>query len=205
MPVRLIPRERRFYALFDQHIATTVDAATLLAKVLRHVPSLVEEHAAIRGYEHQGDEIMHEIVQTLNRSFITPFDREDIYALASGLDDVLDYIEEIADVVVLYRITVIPAAAVEMGELIAQATEQLRKALEKLEIRKGVDKYGIEVHRLENLGDTISRRAIGELFSGEHDPIEVIKLKEFYALLESALDRCEDVANVIESITIRNA
>jgi hypothetical protein len=201
----LVPRERRFYQLFDQHVTSIVAAAQLLREGLADLASMPRRQEAIKGLEHEGDEVTHELVRTLNRTFVTPFDREDIYALASGLDDVLDYIEEIGDTVILYRIERIPAAANEMVELICSAVLELQRAIAKLEGLKGVEQHGIEVHRLENLGDTASRRAIGELFAGGTDALEVIKLKEFFTLLEDALDRCEDVANILESITIKNA
>ncbi|HWF58024.1 MAG TPA: DUF47 family protein [Candidatus Dormibacteraeota bacterium] len=205
MRLSLVPRERRFYQLFDQHVTSIVAAAQLLREGLADLASMPRRQEAIKGLEHEGDEVTHELVRTLNRTFVTPFDREDIYALASGLDDVLDYIEEIGDTVILYRIERIPAAANEMVELICSAVLELQRAIAKLEGLKGVEQHGIEVHRLENLGDTASRRAIGELFAGGTDALEVIKLKEFFTLLEDALDRCEDVANILESITIKNA
>ena len=127
----------------------------------------------------------HELVRSLNRTFVTPFDREDIYALASGLDDVLDYIEEIGDTVMLYRIGTIPPAATELVDLICAAVLELQKGVAKLEGLKGVEEHGIEVHRLENLGDTASRRAIGDLFSGDTGALEVIKLKEFFTLFRT--------------------
>jgi predicted phosphate transport protein (TIGR00153 family) len=201
----LVPRERRFYQLFDQHVTSIVAASQLLREGLDDLPSLAHKQTTIKDLEHAGDEVTHELVRTLNRTFVTPFDREDIYALASGLDDVLDYIEEIGDTVTLYKIERIPPAAKEMVELICSAVLELQKGVSKLEGLKGVEQHGIEVHRLENLGDTASRRAIGELFSGATDALEVIKLKEFLTLLEDALDRCEDVANILEAITIKNA
>jgi predicted phosphate transport protein (TIGR00153 family) len=203
--ISLVPRERRFYQLFDQHVASIVAASTLLREGLADLPSLAQKQTLIRDLEHEGDDVTHELVRTLNRTFVTPFDREDIYALASGLDDVLDYIEEIGDTVTLYKIERIPAAATEMVGLICSAVAELQKGVSKLEGLKGVEEHGIEVHRLENLGDTASRRAIGELFSGTTEALEVIKLKEFLTLLEDALDRCEDVANILEAITIKNA
>jgi predicted phosphate transport protein (TIGR00153 family) len=159
----------------------------------------------IKDLEHQGDELTHEIVYALNKTFVTPFDREDIYALAAGLDDILDYIDEVADTTNLYGITPIPEPARELARLIMQAVVQLEQAIGKLETGKGGEEHGIEVHRLEDLGDSISRRAIAELFSGYHPPLEVIKLKDLYDLLEDALDRCEQVANVLEGIAIKNA
>ena len=205
MRISLVPRERRFYQLFDQHVTSIIAASELLRDGLADLPSLAQKQSRIKDLEHAGDEVTHELVRTLNRTFVTPFDREDIYALASGLDDVLDYIEEIGDTVGLYNIQRIPAAATEMVGLICRAVRELQQGVSKLEGRNGIDQHGIEVRRLENLGDTASRRAIGELFTGATDALEVIKLKEFLTLLEDALDRCEDVANILEAITIKNA
>jgi uncharacterized protein len=201
----LIPRERRFYDLFEQQAATIVHSASLLERALADVANLPACQREIKDLEHRGDELTHEIVRTLNRTFVTPFDHEDIYALASGLDDILDYIEEVADTTNLYGITAIPEPARELAELLARAVAQLEQAIGKLESGKGVDEHSAEVHRLENAGDSTSRRAIAELFSGEYQPLEVIKLKDLYALLEDALDRCETVANVLEGITTKNA
>jgi predicted phosphate transport protein (TIGR00153 family) len=200
-----IPRERRFYELFEQQAAVIVRSADLLELALADVANLPACQREIKDLEHQGDEITHEIVRTLNRTFVTPFDHEDIYALASGLDDILDYIEEVADTANLYRITTIPQPARELANLLAQAVAQLEQAIGKLESGKGIDEHSAEVHRLEDAGDSTSRRAIAELFSGQHRPLEVIKLKDLYGLLEDALDRCETVANVLEGIATKNA
>ena len=201
----LIPRERRFYDLFDRQVDNVASAAHLLVATLEDMGSLTARQQEIKDLEHAGDELTHELVSTLNRTFVTPFDREDIYALASGLDDVLDYIDEIAETMLVYGITEVSPSAKEMAGLLEQAVGELQAALSKLESRDDSLRHGIEVHRIENLGDRASRRAIGELFSGAYDPITVIKLKEFYTLLEDSLDRCEDVAEVIENITIKNA
>ena len=201
----LIPRERRFYELFEQQAATLVHSADLLEQALADVANLPTRQREIKDLEHQGDEITHEIIRALNRTFVTPFDREDIYELAAGLDDILDYIEEVADTTNLYGITTIPQPARELARLLAQAVAQLEQAIGRLESGKGGDEHVIEVHRLEDVGDSISRRAIAELFGDRHPPLEVIKLKDLYGLLEDALDRCEDVANVLEGIAIKNA
>jgi uncharacterized protein Yka (UPF0111/DUF47 family) len=201
----LIPRERRFYELFEQQAAVIVRSADLLERAFADVANLPARQREIKDLEHQGDELTHEIVRTLNRTFVTPFDHEDIYALASGLDDILDYIEEVADTTNLYGITTIPEPARELAGLLAQAVVQLEQAIGKLESGKEGDEHGVEVHRLEDVGDSTSRRAIAELFSGQHLPLEVIKLKDLYGLLEDALDRCETVANVLEGITTKNA
>ncbi len=200
-----IPRERRFYELFEQQAVLIVRSADLLERALADVANLPTRRREIKDLEHQGDDITHEIIRTLNRTFVTPFDHEDIYELAAGLDDILDYIEEVADTTNLYGITTIPKPARELAKLLARAVEQLEQAIDKLESGKGSDERLIEVHRLEDVGDSTSRRAIAELFSGQHSPLEVIKLKDLYSLLEDALDRCEDVANVLEGIAIKNA
>jgi predicted phosphate transport protein (TIGR00153 family) len=200
-----IPRERRFYDLFEQQAATIVRSAGVLEQALADVANLATCQREIKALEHQGDEITHEIVSTLNRTFVTPFDYEDIYALASGLDDILDYIEEVADTANLYRITTIPEPARELTRLLTLAVAQLEQAIGKLESGKGIDEHSAEVHRLEDVGDSTSRRAIAELFSDQHPLLEVIKLKDLYGLLEDALDRCETVANVLEGIATKNA
>jgi predicted phosphate transport protein (TIGR00153 family) len=200
-----IPRERRFYELFEQQAATIVRSAGLLEQALADVANLAAYQREIKALEHQGDEITHEVVSTLNRTFVTPFDHEDIYALASGLDDILDYIEEIADTANLYRITTIPEPARELTRLLTLAVAQLEQAIGKLEGDKGSDEHSIEIHRLEDVGDSTSRHAIADLFSGQHPLLEVIKLKDLYGLLEDALDRCETVANVLEGIVTKNA
>jgi predicted phosphate transport protein (TIGR00153 family) len=205
MPISLLRRERRFYDLFDQQAATVLAGAKALRQAFDDIGGMAGHQAVIKDIEHAGDEITHEIVQMLNRTFITPFEREDIYALSSGLDDVLDYIDEIAETIILYGITEISPAAKSMASLIVEATTQVQAAVSKLESKSGISEHGIEVHRIENVGDTESRHAIGDLFSGGHDAISIIKLKDFYTLLEDSLDRCEDVANVIEGIIIKNA
>jgi uncharacterized protein len=200
-----IPRERRFYDLFEQQAATIVRSADLLERALADVANLPTRRREIKALEHQGDEITRETVLTLNRTFVTPFDHEDIYTLASGLDDILDYIEEVADTANLYRITIIPEPARELTRLLARAVAQLEQAIGKLESGKGIEEHSAEVHRLEDVGDSTSRHAIAELFRSQHPALEVIKLKDLYGLLEDALDRCETVANVLEGITTKNA
>jgi predicted phosphate transport protein (TIGR00153 family) len=182
----LIPHERRFYKLFEQQAAVIVRSADLLERAFADVANLPARQREIKDLEHQGDELTHEIVRTLNLTFVTPFDHEDIYALASGLDDILDFVEEIADTANLYGITTIPEPARELARLLALAVVQLEQAIGKLESGKGGDEHGVEVHRLEDVGDSTSRRAIAELFNGQHPLLEVIKLKDLYGLLEDA-------------------
>ena len=201
----LVPREKRFYDLFEQQASILVSAGALLKETLDEAGDLSDRRREIKDLERLGDGVTYEIVRSLNETFVTPFDHEDISALAAGLDDILDYIEEIADTVNLYRITTVPRPASELADLLAQAVVQLERAVGKLRSGNKDGEYAIEVHRLEDVGDSTSRRAIAELFQGQRDPLEVIKLKDLYSLLEDALDRCEDVANVIENIAIKNA
>lgn len=205
MRMPLVPRERRFYDLFDEHVSNIVSAAEVLVELFADFRDVNGRQQRIKDFEHRGDEVTHEIVRTLNRTFVTPFDREDIYALSSGLDDVLDFIDEVANTISLYGITQVPEAAKPMADLLLQASGQVQQAVSKLEVGRDLEQHWIEIHRLENLGDAASRQAIAELFRGGIDAIEVVKLKDLYGLLESALDRCEDVANVLESIAIKNA
>ena len=200
-----VPREQRFYDLFQEQASILVSASVLLKETLEDAGDLAARRREIKNLERQGDKVTYEIVRGLNETFVTPFDYEDISALAAGLDDILDFIEEIADTVNLYGITTIPRAANELADLLAQAVAQLEHAVGKLRSGEKDGEYAIEVHRLEDIGDSTSRHAIAELFQARRDPLEVIKLKDLYGLLEDALDRCEDVANVIENIAIKNA
>ncbi|HEX7949453.1 MAG TPA: DUF47 family protein [Candidatus Limnocylindrales bacterium] len=205
MKLSLIPRETRFFDLFVEDAANVLDAARLFEAMVRTYDAPEDRAREIRDAEHRGDEISHEIGHRLEATFVTPFDREEIYALISGLDDVLDDIEECADTFVLYRIESPTAVAVQQASIIVKQCAQLHDALSHLRGFKGLEKYWIEVHRLENEGDVLARKAIADLFSGGADPLEVIKWKDVYALLESTIDKCEDVANIIERITIKHA
>ena len=205
MRLRLIPREERFFDLFVEDAANVLGAARLLEAMLRTYDVIERRAGEIRDAEHRGDEISHDIGHRLESTFVTPFDREDIHALISGLDDVLDYIEEVADTFVLYRIDAPTPVAVEQASIVVRQCEQLHEALSHLRGFKNLDKYWIEVHRLENEGDRIVRNAIANLFEKEKDPIELIKWKEIYTLLETTIDKCEDVANIIERIVVKHA
>jgi predicted phosphate transport protein (TIGR00153 family) len=201
----LLPRERTFYTMFERNSDITVAAAETLCSLLQQPQAPEEKQRIISELEHEADDITHEIVKSINRTFVTPFDREDIYALASGMDDVVDYIKEISDKFGLYDLREASAPAIELGGLVLEAAQQLRQAMGKLESQKGLEPHWIEIHRLENQGDQVSRQAISDLFRGAQDPIHVMKLKDIYEVLEDALDRSEDVANVLENIVIKNA
>jgi predicted phosphate transport protein (TIGR00153 family) len=202
---RIIPREERFFDLFVEDAANVLGGARLLEAMLRTYDVVERRSGEIRDAEHRGDEISHDIGHRLEHTFVTPFDREDIHRLISALDDVLDLVEEVADTFVLYRIEAPTATAVQQASIIVRQCEQLHEALLHLRGFKNLEKYWIEVHRLENEGDQLVRAAIAGLFEGETDAIELVKWKEIYSLLESAVDACEDVANIIERIVVKHA
>jgi uncharacterized protein len=203
--LRLIPREERFFDLFVDDAENVLAGARQLEAMLRTYDEPEARAAEIRQTEHRGDEISHDIGHRLEATFVTPVDREDIHALISGLDDLLDFIEETADTFVLYRIEAPTATAVEQASIIVRQVEQLHEALTHLKGFEGLDAYWIEVHRLENEGDRIARAAIAGLFDNGSDAVEVIKWKDVYGLLEATIDKAEDVANIIERITIKHA
>ncbi len=205
MRFRIIPREERFFDLFVEDAANVLGGARLLEAMLRSYDVVERRSGEIRDAEHRGDEISHDIGHRLEHTFVTPFDREDIHRLISALDDVLDLVEEVADTFVLYRIEAPTATAVQQASIIVRQCEQLHEALLHLRGFKNLEKYWIEVHRLENEGDQLVRAAIAGLFEGETDAIELVKWKEIYSLLESAVDACEDVANIIERIVVKHA
>jgi predicted phosphate transport protein (TIGR00153 family) len=203
--LRLIPREERFFDLFVEDADNVLGAARLLEEMLRSYDDLERRARELREAEHRGDEISHDIGHRLEKTFVTPFDREEIHALISGLDDVLDLIEEVADTFVLYGIATPTSVAVEQASIIVLQCVQIQEALANLRGFKGLERYWIEIHRLENAGDRIVRGAIADLFKNGPDPVEIIKWKEVYDRLEAAIDKCEDVANIIERITIKHA
>ena len=205
MRLRLIPREERFFDRFADDAANVLGAARLLEAMLRSYDELERRAGEIRDAEHRGDEISHDIGQRLADTFVTPFDREDIQALISGLDDILDGIEETADTFVLYGITAPTPIALEQTAIIVRQCEQIHLAMTHLRGFRDLDQYRIEIHRLENEGDRIGRKAVAELFHDETDAIEIIKWRKVYNLLEETIDRCEDVADIVERITLKNS
>ena len=202
---RLIPREERFFDLFVQDAANVLDGARQLEAMLRSYESSEKAAKKIRETEHRGDEISHDIGRRLESTFVTPFDREEIHALIAGLDDILDLIEEVADTFILYRIQAPTKTAVKQASLIVQACETIHQALSNLRGFKGLDPYIVEIHRLENEGDRLSRSAIAGLFDDGTKTIDVLKWKDVYALLEDTIDKCEDVADLIERIVVKHA
>jgi predicted phosphate transport protein (TIGR00153 family) len=176
--LRLIPRDVRFFDLFVEDAANVLGGARQLEAMLRTYDEPEARATEIRASEHRGDEISHQIGHRLEATFVTPIDREDIHGLISGLDDVLDLIEEAADTFVLYRIEAPTGTAVEQAAIIVKQVELLHDALAHLQGFKGLDRYWIEIHRLENEGDVIARAAIADLFNEARDPVDIIKWKD---------------------------
>jgi len=203
MKLTLIPQGgRRFYDLFRKQGELVSETLTELSKSLLEGNS---RHARLRDLEHQCDEVTHQIHNLVNSTFVTPIDQEDILLLASSLDDVVDLAEETGDKIDLYEIRVISDAAKAMGEHLAKAGTEVAGALERLEGFAELKPHRLEIHRLENEGDRITREAIGSLFSKVSDAAELVKWKDIYDLLEATMDACEHAANVMETISIKNA
>jgi uncharacterized protein len=199
----LIPREVRFYELFGKLGALVSETLTELCSSLLDGRS---RHPRLRELEHECDDVTREIYNLTNRTFVTPMEQEDILLLAHSLDEVVDFAEEVADKLELYGITTITDSAKEFGECLAKAGIELAKAVDMLEDFKGLDPVLKEIHRLENDGDQITRVALQKLFTTDDQaPADLIKWKDLYALLESTLDECESVAEVMETISIKNA
>jgi len=205
MRLPLIPREEKFYTLFQDDAKNVLAAARLLEQFFRNYDERERLASQLRDAEHTGDQISHDIGHKLEATFVTPFDREDIHALISRLDDILDFIEEVADTCILYAIDKPSTVAVSQAEIIVRQCEQLAAALGKLRDFKDLEQHWIEIHRLENEGDRLVRQAMAGLFKNGQDPIDVIKWKDVYSLGEKAIDACEDAANVIERIVVKHA
>jgi hypothetical protein len=202
----LIPREVRFFDLFEQQSQHIIDAAQLLHELVHHFDDARAKAHAIKEVEHQGDLLTHEIVKRLNTTFITPLDREDIHDLGTRLDDVLDYIEAAAERLVVYRIKEPTSAARAMADVIVPMTHAMDRAIKCLRsMDPGFHEHAVEVNRLENSADNLLRDSLAALFEEQADPIEVIKWKEIYETMEIVTDRCEDVVNVIEGIILKMA
>lgn len=199
-----MPREEAFFDLFQRSSKNVIEGGRLLKELMENFQDVPEKVQRIKDVEHQGDEITHDIVKRLNQTFITPLDREDIHDLTTALDDILDEIDAVADLFVIYKIGRPTEAAVKLAEILFRASEAIGKGIDQL---AGGDLKGnhftIHVNSLENEADRVSRSAISTLFEEETDPIMVIKWKEIYESFESGADCCEDVANVLERIALK--
>ena len=205
MRLSLLPRDRTFFDLFIEEGQNAVNASRLLDQMMHSWPDDSGLSREILKAEQEGDRITHDIVKRLNSTFVTPIDREDIYNLATQMDDIVDYAEEAADFLGLYKIEAPMEQAGALTKVLVAACEQLAEGLEHLRDFKDLDKYWIEIHRLENDGDRISRDAVASLFSNGIDPMVVIRWKDIYERLESAIDATEQVANILETVVIKNS
>jgi predicted phosphate transport protein (TIGR00153 family) len=201
----LIGRDQEYFRLFEEASKNNLRAAQLLDRMLGTYPESASLAADIRACEHEGDRITHGIVQRLNHTFVTPIEREDILALASALDDVVDLIDEVADYLGLYQIEAPMDQALQLAKIVAQACAALDEAMPLLRDFRDMSKHTVEVHRLENDGDRATREAIAALFVHGIDPITVIRWMEIYARIVGAIDSTERVALLLEGIVIKNA
>jgi uncharacterized protein len=202
---RLIPREEKFYDDFAALADQIRFGAGLLRAMLAPDRPIWDKADEIKEVEHKCDFLTHEIIQRLNRTFVTPLDREDIYALARSLDDVMDAIDASATILRLYHIDTVRPGARELAHIIFDSAEELVHAINALEGRKGVAERAVEINRLENEADRAHQAAVQTLFQEERDAIVIIKWKEIFDFLEQATDRCEDVANVLEGVVVKHA
>jgi uncharacterized protein len=207
MAFSLIPREEKFFDLFDQQVRALEEAARLFLELVQDWNNKHPNIARLRDLEHECDMTTHEIMDRLNRTFVTPLDREDIHALAKELDDVVDIIQAISERLLLFNITKTTDDCLELAKIIEEAVANVSKAVQSIRDLKRPRRildYCIEINRLENRGDRTSERAIGNLFDSSQDPMEVLKWKELYDSTESAIDKCEDIANIIEGIVVKH-
>ncbi|MCZ2146143.1 MAG: DUF47 family protein [Bryobacterales bacterium] len=201
--MRLLPREEKFFHYFLGQARLISEAAVLLVEGARD--GMAQAAEKISKIERDGDEIIHEVFQKLNTTFITPLDPEDIHELATALDDVLDGIEEVSHKLVAYKIKPVPMAALQICEIIESCAKSLTLAFEALSQEKSLLEHCIEINRLEDHADQVSRAAVAALFDQEKDAIQLMKLKEIYDLLEMTTDSCEDVADVLQNVVVKNS
>jgi uncharacterized protein len=205
--VRLLPKEEKFFDYFDSASEKMIRGIRLFKEMMRDLSNAEEKAKQIKAVEHEADRITHETVSGLHKTFITPIDRESIYALITKMDDVLDLIDSTSERIFLYKIKTSTLESMALIEVLEQAVEQVAKGISGLRDLKNsssILNICIEINRLENEGDRTFRNALSVLFSSSYDPIEIIKWKDIYETLEEAIDRCEDVANVLEGIVVEN-
>lgn len=202
----LIPKDEKFFAMFKEMAKTITLGAEQLKDMLDDFKNPIESQRKIKDTEHQGDVHTHDIIKKLNKSFITPFEREDIYALASALDNILDVIDNSAQHLIMYNIDHITPEAKELGFIILKSCHSVEKAVSLLGNKlEHISEHCVEINSLENEADRVRADAIGRLFREEKDPIQLIKWKEIYENLELVTDKCEDAANILESVVVKNA
>ena len=205
MGLRFRPLDTSFYDLFSESANHLLVGAELLAEMLSETSDKEDVAARMRTAEHEADETTHALVKRVNSTFVTPFDREDIYALGSGLDDVMDMMDEVVDLILLYEVREIPRELSQQVEVIQRCAELTAEAMPNLQAMQSLEEYWIEINRLENTGDKNHRRILAQLFSGEYKTIEVLKLKDIVESLEGAIDAFEKVANIVEQIAVKES
>ena len=205
MGFRFRPVDASFYDLFAEQAQHLVVGAEILAEMLADGNDREGVASRMRDAEHAADETTHAIVRRVNSTFVTPFDREDIYALASGLDDVMDEMDEAVDLILLYEVETLPSELSTQVEVLQRCAELTAVSMPKLQSMKDLEEYWIEINRLENTGDKSYRRILASLFSGAYEPLEVIKLKDIVEALEEAIDAFEKVANIVEQIAVKES
>jgi len=202
---RILPREDTFFGMFVELAENIHAGAKAMVELLENYTNVPVQVEIIKGLEHKGDNITHAVMKRLDQTFVTPLDREDIHELCSKIDDVLDLTDAAASRLVTYRVNRILPGVADLAKILLQATSEVAAAIRVLEKRDDILEHCIEINRLENEGDRLSRALIAQLFEDEKDPVQIIKWKEIIEVLETAIDKCEDVANVIESVTLKSA
>lgn len=205
MRLRFRPTDNTFYELLSESASNLVSGADLLPEILTPGADKKDVARRMREAEHQGDETTHAIIRRVNSTFVTPFDREDIYALAAGLDDVMDFMEEAIDLVHLYEIDELPRRVAHQIEVIQRCAELTADAMPRLRTMRELEDYWIEINRLENDGDKAYRKILAELFKGRYDALSVLALKDVVDALEAAIDAFESVANTVEQISVKES
>ena len=205
MALKFRPVDRTFYDLFTESAQHLVTGAGLLAEMLSETAVHQDVAARMRQAEHEADETTHALFKRVNSTFVTPFDREDIYRLGSGLDDVMDMMDEAVDLILLYEVKTLPTELSTLVEVLQRCADVTAEAMPKLQSMKDLDEYWIEINRLENAGDKTFRRTLAMLFSGDFKAIEVLKLKDIVTSLEGAIDAFEKVAHIVEQIAVKES
>ena len=206
MAFSLLPKETQYFALFSQLSGKLIEASATLVEIMQSSDNNYESLSKrLKHIEHECDELTHAVTTKLNKSFITPFDREDIYTLSVALDDVCDYMDAAARAVVMYNIHESDATATQLAQIIQKLCHEIHQAIELLEHSKGMGPHLLEIQRLENEADDVYFRGMADLFKENPDPVRLIKWKELYEILENATDRCESVGNIIESIVLKHS
>jgi len=202
--ISLVPQKREFFALYSRAARNAVEISRLLVRLLDEFPEDGEHLRDIKELEHEGDRLTRELVDLLNRTFVTPFDRDDMYQLASALDDICDHVDEAAGNIVGYGVETIRPLAREQAHVILRSAEKLREAVDRIEGFKDSSRQLHELRDLEDEGDRLNRTAVSELFRSETDPFVVIRWKDIHEQLEEAVDACENAADVLEAIIVKN-